>query len=114
MTETIEIFDRALDLEKGQTLTIKCEDERDMNSLRVSLYGQRRRWLDSVGLIVGEDIQISRETTESGFFVALTKRVRRDPAIITDEHGEVIETFDPRSAALRNRADELEGGDAGD
>jgi len=111
MPETIELFDRALDLEKGQTLTIKCEDERDMNSLRVSLYGQRRKWLDSVGLIIGEDIQISRETTESGFFVTLTKRARRDPAVITDEHGEVIETFDPRSTALRHKADELKGGE---
>lgn len=82
-----ELFDKIIHLGIGQQIAIPCHSRDQMNSMRVSLGRERRRFLDSG--VFDFDILVKSRTTYNNFFVILEKTPPLDAPFIISAEGEI-------------------------
>ena len=88
MSQTKAYFDAAIALQQGQKLLVPAQNYNHMESLRVQLIAERRRWRDSTTST--EDLTISRKQQDDKCFVLIEKIGAAPPAMILDENNEII------------------------
>lgn len=84
-----EVFDQALRLEEGQSLMLECYSRGQMNSLRVLLARERKKFLEKTGG-TDSDVLISTRTSGERGYIIVTKGGELSRPVIIDRDGAVI------------------------
>lgn len=90
MSKIKSYFDTAVALPVGKKLLIPANDFKHMESMRVQLIAERRKWQNAV--YSEEELIISRHPQGGKYFVLIIKQGASPPAMILDEDDN-IETF---------------------
>jgi hypothetical protein len=87
-----EVFDQVVNLKPGQSVLIKALSRGHMNSLRVLLGRERKRFLESVR--PDFDIVVATKIIGNNFHVVVTKTSKMEAPIVLSETGEVLGAID--------------------
>ncbi len=83
----IDIFNYVMeDLPPGQTLVIKCDNEKQMDRIRMSLHRQRNK-LEKIAPSIASIITISKRTKEDDLAVIIGKNIEEFNFAIIDSEG---------------------------
>ena len=88
MSQVKKYFDTAIALQPGQKLLIPAQSYNNMESLRVQLISERRKWRKST--LTTEDLTIGRQQQGKRCFVLIEKVGPAAPAMILDENDEIV------------------------
>jgi len=83
-----EIIDQAMTLKEGGRITIQCHDYEEMENLRVNLY-KTRKLLEKSHRAMARMLWISRQVTDGGWLVHVTKEKTVSNIVIVDGDGTV-------------------------
>lgn len=88
MSQVKRYFDTAIALQPGQKLLIPAQSYSNMESLRVQLINERRKWRKST--LTTEDLTIGRQQQGKRCFVLIEKVGPAAPAMVLDENDEIV------------------------
>ena len=87
-----QVFDEAIELKPGQSILFSTSSRGHMNSLRVLLSRERKRFLERINPEF--DIIISTKVISSNYHVIITKSPLPSAPVLISSDGEVIKTLD--------------------
>ncbi|MFA5543039.1 MAG: hypothetical protein WDA47_04645 [Bacilli bacterium] len=92
------LFDQAVRITPGQSVLVKCQTKGRMNSLRVLLARERKRFM----AVAQPDFDLSIRTKidVSGFYVIIDKIPPMPAPVVIDQAGNIVEELAPEQESI--------------